>query len=84
MAERHGAHTRRSRPRHQRDDLTLTAIFADSMVAGGDNRNWRRRVLLIGLFVASVALGALLLQFGLVGAAAVRDFKRLACRSCAG
>jgi hypothetical protein len=54
------------------------------MVAGGDNRNWRRRVLLIGLFVASVALGALLLQFGLVGAAAVRDFKRLACRSCAG
>jgi hypothetical protein len=46
--------------------VTFTAIFADSTPAGGDNRNWRRRVLSIGLFVTSAAIGALLLQFGLV------------------
>jgi uncharacterized membrane protein YoaK (UPF0700 family) len=46
--------------------VTFTAVFADSTPAGGDNRNWRRRVLSIGLFVTSAAIGALLLQFGLV------------------
>jgi uncharacterized membrane protein YoaK (UPF0700 family) len=46
--------------------VTFTGLFADSTPAGGDNRNWRRRVLSIGLFVTSAALGALLLQFGLV------------------
>jgi len=30
--------------------VSFTAIFADSMIAGGDNRNWRRRVLSIGLY----------------------------------
>ncbi len=44
--------------------VTFTAIFADSKIAGGDNRNWRR-VLSIGLFVASAALGALLLKVGI-------------------
>jgi uncharacterized membrane protein YoaK (UPF0700 family) len=46
--------------------VTFTAIIADSTPAGGDNRNWRRRVLSVGLFVASAAIGALLLQFGIV------------------
>jgi uncharacterized membrane protein YoaK (UPF0700 family) len=44
--------------------VTFAAIFADSKAVGGDNKNWRRRVLSIGLFVASAAIGALLLQFG--------------------
>jgi uncharacterized membrane protein YoaK (UPF0700 family) len=46
--------------------LTYTGIIADSGLAGGDNRNWRRRGLSIGLFCASAAIGAVLLQFGLV------------------
>ncbi len=46
--------------------VTFTAIFADSRVAGGDNRNWRRRGLSIGLFVVGAALGAFLLRFGVV------------------
>lgn len=44
--------------------LTYTGIIADSGLAGGDNRNWRRRALSIGLFCLSAAVGALLLQFG--------------------
>jgi uncharacterized membrane protein YoaK (UPF0700 family) len=46
--------------------VTFTAVLADSTVAGGDNRNWRRRILSIGLFTTSAALGALLLKLGLV------------------
>ena len=46
--------------------VTFTAVFADSTPAGGDNKNWRRRLLSIGLFVLSAAIGAFLLQFGLV------------------
>jgi uncharacterized membrane protein YoaK (UPF0700 family) len=46
--------------------MTFTGIFADSSVAGGDNKNWLRRVLSIGLFVVSAAIGALVLQFGIV------------------
>jgi uncharacterized membrane protein YoaK (UPF0700 family) len=46
--------------------VTFTAIIADSKVAGGDNRNWRRRGLSVGLFVAGAALGAFLLRFGVV------------------
>jgi uncharacterized membrane protein YoaK (UPF0700 family) len=46
--------------------VTFTAIIADSRVAGGDNRNWRRRCLSVGLFVAGAALGAFLLRFGVV------------------
>lgn len=46
--------------------VTFTGIFADSAVAGGDNKNWTRRVLSIGLFVVSAAIGALVLQFGVV------------------
>jgi uncharacterized membrane protein YoaK (UPF0700 family) len=46
--------------------MTFTGIFADSRVAGGDSKNWTRRVLSIGLFVVSAAIGALVLQFGIV------------------
>jgi len=46
--------------------LTFTGLIADSALAGGDNRNWRRRGLSIGLFVLSAAVGALVLQFGVV------------------
>jgi uncharacterized membrane protein YoaK (UPF0700 family) len=46
--------------------LTFTGIIADSTPAGGDNRNWRRRVLSVGLFFVSAAIGALLLQYGVV------------------
>ena len=48
---------------HQRV-VPVTAIIADSKAAGGDNRNWRRRSLSVGLFVAGAALGAFLLKFG--------------------
>jgi len=44
--------------------VTFTAIIADSKPAGGDNRNWRRRGLSVGLFVVGAALGAFLLKFG--------------------
>src|SRR5436190_20214481 len=46
--------------------VTFTAIIADSRAAGGDNRNWRRRGLSVGLFVAGAALGAFLVRFGVV------------------
>ena len=45
--------------------LTYTGMIADSRLAGGDSRNWRRRALSIGLFCASAAVGALLLGFGM-------------------
>jgi uncharacterized membrane protein YoaK (UPF0700 family) len=45
--------------------VTFTGIIADSTAAGGDNRNWRRRGLSIGLFMASAAVGAVLVQFGI-------------------
>ena len=32
--------------------VTFTGIIADSTVAGGTNRNWRRRVTSVGLFMA--------------------------------
>lgn len=44
--------------------VTFTGIVADSTPAGGDNRNWRRRCLSVGLFMASAALGAALVRFG--------------------
>jgi uncharacterized membrane protein YoaK (UPF0700 family) len=43
--------------------VTFTGLFADSHLAGGDNRNWRRRALSIGLFMIGAAIGAVLLQF---------------------
>jgi uncharacterized membrane protein YoaK (UPF0700 family) len=46
--------------------VTFTGIIADSTPAGGTNRNWRRRVTSVGLFMASAAVGGLLLQFGTV------------------
>ena len=46
--------------------VTFTGIFANSTPAGGTNRNWRRRVTSVGLFMAGAALGGLLLQFGTV------------------
>lgn len=46
--------------------VTFTAIIADSRAAGGDDRNWRRRGLSVGLFVGGAALGAFLLRFGVV------------------
>ena len=45
--------------------VTFTGIVAHSTAAGGDNRNWRRRGLSIGLFMVSAALGAVLVQFGI-------------------
>ena len=44
--------------------VTFTGLVADSTPAGGDNTNWRRRALSIGLFMTSAALGAALLPFG--------------------
>ena len=46
--------------------VTFTGIIANSTPAGGTNRNWRRRVTSVGLFIASAAVGGLLLQFGTV------------------
>jgi uncharacterized membrane protein YoaK (UPF0700 family) len=46
--------------------VSFTGIIADSTPAGGDNRNWHRRVLSVGLFFTTAAIGALLLQFGIV------------------
>jgi uncharacterized membrane protein YoaK (UPF0700 family) len=46
--------------------VTFTGIIADSTPAGGTNPNWRRRVTSVGLFMASAALGGLLLQFATV------------------
>ena len=46
--------------------VTFTAFIADSKMAGGDNRNWRRRVHSVALFCISAAVGALLLQYGVV------------------
>jgi len=44
--------------------VTFTGIIADSALAGGTNRNWRRRVTSVGLFMAGAALGGFLLKFG--------------------
>ena len=46
--------------------VTFTGIIADSTPAGGTNPNCRRRVTSVGLFMASAALGGLLLQFAMV------------------
>jgi len=46
--------------------VIFTALMADSTPAGGDNRNWPRRLLSMGLLMVSAAIGALLLQFGVV------------------
>jgi uncharacterized membrane protein YoaK (UPF0700 family) len=43
---------------------TFTGIIADSVLAGGTNRNWRRRVTSIGLFMAGAALGGLQVKLG--------------------
>ena len=32
--------------------VTFTGIFADSTLAGGTNRSWRRRMTSVGLFMA--------------------------------
>ncbi|MCB1703602.1 MAG: DUF1275 domain-containing protein [Halioglobus sp.] len=40
--------------------LTLTALVADSTLAGGENERWRRRSASIAVFVAGALLGALL------------------------
>lgn len=46
--------------------VTFTGIIADSTFAGGDNKGWSRRILSIGLFCVSAAVGAWLLRFGTV------------------
>lgn len=46
--------------------LTFTGIIADSKLAGGDNRNWRRRLASVGMFVVSAAIGAFIAQWGIV------------------
>jgi len=45
--------------------LTFTAVFAESKMAGWDNRKWQRRAASIGLFVISATLGAFLVRFDL-------------------
>ena len=40
--------------------LTLTALVADSTLAGGENTRWRRRFASIAVFAAGALLGALL------------------------
>lgn len=44
--------------------LTFTGVLSDSGLAGGANPNWRRRAGSVAVFVASAALGAFLLRFG--------------------
>jgi hypothetical protein len=44
--------------------VTFTGIIADSALAGGTSRNWRRRVTSVGLFMAGAALGGFLLKLG--------------------
>ena len=44
--------------------LTLAGLVSESRWAGGRSPHWQRRVLSIVLFVASAALGAWLLRFG--------------------
>jgi uncharacterized membrane protein YoaK (UPF0700 family) len=44
--------------------VTFTGIIADSALAGGTNRNWRRRTTSVGLFMAGAALGGFLLKLG--------------------
>jgi uncharacterized membrane protein YoaK (UPF0700 family) len=41
------------------------AVILGATAAGCDNRNWRRRGLSICLFMASAAVGAVLVQFGI-------------------
>lgn len=43
--------------------LTMTGVIADSRLAGGDNRNWRRRAGSVGTFFVAAIAGAALLRF---------------------
>lgn len=43
--------------------LTMTGVIADSRLAGGDNRNWRRRLGSVGTFFVAAIVGAALLRF---------------------
>lgn len=43
--------------------LTMTGVIADSRWAGGDNRNWRRRLGSVGTFFGAAIVGAALLRF---------------------
>src|SRR5437764_14221304 len=40
--------------------ITVTALVADSVPAGGRNENWRRRLASVAVFLASAILGAFL------------------------
>ena len=44
--------------------VTFTGIITNSALASGINRNWRRRVTSIGLFMAGAAVGGFLLKLG--------------------
>ena len=46
--------------------LTMTALIADSPLAGGDNTHGGRRSISIGLFAFSAFVGAFLLPYGVV------------------
>jgi uncharacterized membrane protein YoaK (UPF0700 family) len=46
--------------------LTMTALIADSRIAGGDSTHGGRRALSIGLFALSAFVGAFLLPYGVV------------------
>ena len=49
--------------------LTMTALFADSHLSGGQNERWRRRLGSIAIFAASALVGAALTHFAGPGAA---------------
>ncbi len=46
--------------------LTMTALVAESSLAGGDNFRWARRSTSVAVFAVSATLGAYLLRFGVI------------------
>jgi uncharacterized membrane protein YoaK (UPF0700 family) len=46
--------------------LTMTALVAESSLAGGDNFRWVRRSTSVAVFAISATLGAYLLRFGVI------------------
>lgn len=51
--------------------LTLTALFADSTLGGGDNQHNVRRSTSIAIFFVSAGVGAAILRFGIIWPVAV-------------
>jgi uncharacterized membrane protein YoaK (UPF0700 family) len=51
--------------------LTMTALFADSTLGGGDNHHFVRRGTSIAIFFVSAGVGALILRLGIIWPVAV-------------